>query len=139
MGYTEVMAGDGVKKVILVADDSSTVRKFVSFALALEHFRIIAAVDGMDALEKISRTPVDLAIVDLNMPNMDGYELIRAIRGSEDLKELPVIILSSETSPESKQRGKEAGANAYLEKPFNADKIKYQVSKFLNLVHSVRE
>lgn len=139
MGYTEVMAGDGVKKVILVADDSSTARKFVSFALALEHFRIIAAVDGMDALEKISRTPVDLAIVDLNMPNMDGYELIRAIRGSEDLKELPVIILSSETSPESKQRGKEAGANAYLEKPFNADKIKYQVSKFLNLVHSVRE
>lgn len=139
MGYTDVQTIDGMKKVILVADDSSTARKFVSFALALEHFQILTAVDGMDALEKISWTPVDLAIVDLNMPNMDGFELIRAIRGSEDLKELPVIILSSETSPESKKLGKEAGANAYLEKPFNVDKIKYQVSKFLNLSHSVGE
>lgn len=121
------------KKVILVADDSSTVRKFVSFSLALENFQIITAVDGMDALEKISRNSVDLAIVDLNMPNMDGFELIRAIRNSSDLKTLPVIILSSETSEKCKQLGKDAGADAYLEKPFNANKIKYQVSKFLNL------
>ncbi|HCW76182.1 MAG TPA: response regulator [Candidatus Marinimicrobia bacterium] len=117
----------------MVADDSSTVRKFVSFSLALENFQIITAVDGMDALEKISRNTVDLAIVDLNMPNMDGFELIRAIRNSPDLKTLPVIILSSETSEKSKQLGRDAGADAYLEKPFNANRIKYQVSKFLSL------
>ncbi|OIO63911.1 MAG: response regulator [Candidatus Marinimicrobia bacterium CG1_02_48_14] len=133
MAITEEQALTSVKKVILVADDSSTVRKFVSFSLALENFQIITAVDGMDALEKISRNTVDLAIVDLNMPNMDGFELIRAIRNSPDLKTLPVIILSSETSEKSKQLGRDAGADAYLEKPFNANRIKYQVSKFLSL------
>lgn len=134
MGIANQQTLVSAKKVILVADDSSTVRKFVSFSLALENFQIITAVDGMDALEKISRNPVDLAIVDLNMPNMDGFELIRAIRNSEDLKSLPVIILSSETSEKSKQLGKDAGADAYLEKPFNANRIKYQVSKFLNVL-----
>ena len=133
MAITEEQALTSVKKVILVADDSSTVRKFVSFSLALENFQIITAVDGMDALEKISRNTVDVAIVDLNMPNMDGFELIRAIRNSPDLKTLPVIILSSETSEKSKQLGRDAGADAYLEKPFNANRIKYQVSKFLSL------
>jgi len=133
MAITEEQALTSVKKVILVADDSSTVRKFVSFSLALENFQIITAVDGMDALEKISRNTVDLASVDLTMPNMDGFELIRAIRNSPDLKTLPVIILSSETSEKSKQLGRDAGADAYLEKPFNANRIKYQVSKFLSL------
>lgn len=121
-----------MKKVILIADDSSTVRKFVSFSLVMDEFEVITAVDGMDALEKMSQMNIDLAIVDLNMPNMDGFELIKTIRESEDYKDLPVIILSSERGEESKVRGKNVGANAYLEKPFNTKMIQYQVSKFLN-------
>jgi len=120
-----------MKKVILIADDSSTVRKFVSFSLRMKQFEVVQAEDGMDALEKASQTKISLAIVDLNMPNMDGFELIRTIRQSEDYKDLPIIILSSERSDESIQKGREAGANSYLVKPFDAKMIQYQVCKFL--------
>lgn len=125
---------DEVKQVVLIADDSSTVRKFVAFSLSAQNLEVITAVDGMDALEKISTAPkVDLVIVDLNMPNMDGYEFIENLRRSNLHKDVPIIILSSERSEESKKRGKEVGADVYIEKPFDADKIKYQVSKYLTL------
>ena len=121
-----------MKQVILVADDSSTVRKFLSFCLKMNNFTVIMAEDGMDALEKMSQIHVDLAIVDLNMPNMDGFELIENIRSSDDYRDLPVVILSSERGEISKRRGMEIGANAYLEKPLDAKMIQYHVSKFLN-------
>ena len=125
------------KQVVMVADDSSTVRKFVSFSLAACDLEVVTAVDGMDALEKISQTPhVDLIIVDLNMPNMDGFEFIQNVRGSEVHRNVPIIILSSERGEESKRRGKEVGANAYIEKPFDARNIEYQVSKFLEIERS---
>ncbi len=120
-----------MKKVILVADDSSTVRKFVKYSLQLKEFDVITAVDGMDALEKMSQTKVDMAIVDLNMPNMDGYELIETLRGSEDYENLPVVILSSEGGDAAIERGKQAGANAYMNKPFDAKRLQYTVAKFL--------
>lgn len=123
------------KQVVLIADDSSTVRKFVSFSLSTESLEVVTAVDGMDALENLSQIPkVDLIIVDLNMPNMDGFEFIENVRSSDVHRNVPIIILSSERSEESKQRGKQVGADAYIEKPFDAKKIKYQVSKFLSLV-----
>ncbi len=122
------------RQVVLIADDSSTVRKFVSFSLSAQQLNVVTAVDGMDALEKISQTPrLDLIIVDLNMPNMDGFEFIENIRGSEQYKDVPIIILSSERSEESKARGRDVGADAYIEKPFDAKNIKYQVSKFITL------
>ncbi len=122
------------KQVVLIADDSSTVRKFVTFSLASQSLEVVTAVDGMDALEKISQTPqVDLIIVDLNMPNMDGFEFIQNVRGSELHRNVPIIILSSERGEESKRRGKEVGADAYIEKPFDAKNIEYQVSKFLDI------
>jgi two-component system chemotaxis response regulator CheY len=122
------------KQVVLIADDSSTVRKFVSFSLSTQNMEVITAVDGMDALEKMSQTPdLDLVIVDLNMPNMDGFEFIQNLRASEVHRDVPIIILSSERGEESKKRGEEVGANAYIEKPFDAKKIKYEVSKFVEL------
>ena len=122
------------KQVVLIADDSSTVRKFVTFSLASQSLEVVTAVDGMDALEKISQIPqVDLIIVDLNMPNMDGFEFIQNVRGSELHRDVPIIILSSERGEESKQRGIAVGANAYIEKPFDAKNIEYQVSKFLDI------
>lgn len=91
-------------------------------------------MDGMDALEKISQAPrLDLMIVDLNMPNMDGFEFIQNVRGSELHRGVPIIILSSERGEASKKRGEEVGADAYIEKPFDAQKIQYQISKFLSV------
>ena len=121
-----------MKKVIMIADDSSTVRKFVAFSLKMNQFEVVMAEDGMDAMEKISQNQVDLAIVDLNMPNMDGFEFIETIRKTDDYKNLPIIILSSEKSEESIQKGKSVGADSYLVKPFNAKMIQYHVAKFLD-------
>ncbi len=123
-----------IKQVVLIADDSSTVRKFVSFSLGAQGVEVITAVDGMDALEKASRIPkLDLIIVDLKMPNMDGYEFIENIRKSDVHSKVPVIILSSESGEESRKRGKEAGADAYVDKPFDAKKFQSQVSRFLSV------
>lgn len=121
-----------MKKVVLIVDDSSTLRKFVSFSLKMQNFDVLAAEDGMEALEQMSQRHVDLAIVDLNMPNMDGFELIRNIRSSQDYADLPIIILSSERSEESIEKGKALGANSYIVKPFDAKMVQYQVAKFLS-------
>ena len=82
-----------MKKVILVADDSPSIRKFVSFSLTMQGYEVISACDGMEALEKLPNAKVDLVVTDLNMPNMDGFELIKAIRANPEYEELPIIIL----------------------------------------------
>jgi len=118
--------------LILVAEDSPTVRKLVTLALKTQGFRVVQAQDGMDALEKLARYEVDLIITDLNMPNMDGYSLIQAIRENEHLKDVPIIVLSSEAKEEDKQRAFALGADSYLVKPFNARRVQFEVAKFIN-------
>ena len=93
---------------------------------------VITASDGMDALEKLPHAHVDVLITDLNMPNMDGFELIRALRENPEYKELPVIILSSLSDDASKERGIELGVGSYLVKPFSLEKIQYEVSKYVS-------
>lgn len=121
-----------MKKVILVADDSPSIRKFVSFSLTMQGFEVLSACDGMEALEKLPKSKIDLVITDLNMPNMDGFELIKTIRNSEEYKEIPVIILSSLSASEDIEKGMSCGANSYLVKPFDPKRIQYEVSKYLS-------
>ncbi len=121
-----------MNKIALIADDSSTVRKFVGFALKSMGIEVVTASDGMDALEKLTSENFDIVITDLNMPYVDGYELISSIRDIEDYKDVPIIILSSESAEEDKAKGFSAGANSYMIKPFDAKKLQYEVSKFLN-------
>ena len=92
-----------MKKIALIADDSSTVRKFVGFALKSMGIEVVTASDGMDALEKLTSEKFDIVITDLNMPYVDGYELISSIREIEYYKDVPIIILSSESGPAPKQ------------------------------------
>ena len=117
---------------ILVAEDSSSVRKFITFALKLIGYEVITAVDGMEALEHLPKMKIDLLITDLNMPNVDGIRLIKAIREDPEYKNLPIIILSSLSADEDVEKGLSAGANSYLIKPFNAKRIQYEISKYLN-------
>jgi two-component system, chemotaxis family, chemotaxis protein CheY len=119
-------------RTILAVDDSATVRKFVSVALTMQGFTVVTACDGMDALEKLPHQQVDLVITDLNMPNMDGFELIKALRENPSYKGIPVVILTSLTDDVSKDRGAELGVNSYLVKPFSLEKIQYEVSKYVN-------
>jgi len=92
---------------------------------------VISAVDGMDALEILPNEKIDLVITDLNMPNVDGFELIKTIRENTLYTNLPVIILSSLTDADNIQHGLEMGANSYIIKPFNMKKIQEEVSKYI--------
>lgn len=121
-----------MKKTILFADDSPTIRKFATFALSSKGFEIISVCDGMEALEKLPAEKIDLIITDLNMPNIDGFELIKAIRENVDYTDIPIIILSSLESEEEIKRGLSTGANSYLVKPFDPKRMLYEVSKYLN-------
>ena len=120
-------------KKILVAEDSASVRKFITLALKLSGYQIITAVDGMEAMEKLPTENIDLLITDLNMPNIDGYKLIKNIRSDDTYKNLPIIILSSLSDDEDVQAGLASGANSYLIKPFNTKRIQYEVAKYLEL------
>ncbi len=121
-----------MEKSILVVDDSTTVRKFVSVSLSMQGFTVVSACDGMDALEKLPRENVDLVITDLNMPNMDGFEFIRALRDNPAYKDLPVIIMSSLGDNVSRESGARLGENSYVVKPFSLEKIQYEVAKYLS-------
>ena len=121
-----------MKKVILIADDSPTIRKFVSFSLKAHGFEVLAACDGMEAVELLPNQVIDLIITDLNMPNMDGFELIKAIRENENNKNIPIIILSSLSGNEEIERGLNVGANSYIVKPFDPKRIQYEVAKYIN-------
>lgn len=124
---------------ILVVDDSPTVVKFVSFSLKKSGYEIVTACDGMDAIEKISSLTdqISLVITDLNMPNLDGYGLIEALRQNPQHVKTPIIILSSEDSQDDRERGVEVGANSYLVKPFKASVLLHEVSRYLKLAETV--
>jgi len=126
-------------KFIMVVDDSPTVVKFVSFALRSTGCKVITACDGMDALEKLSaaESGVDLIITDLNMPNVDGYELIKTLRENPEYANIPIIILSSEEEEQDKKLGTEAGASSYLVKPFKPQVLMAEVSKYLKVKQTV--
>ncbi len=121
-----------MNKHVLIVDDSPTVRKFVSVSLSMQGFSVVAACDGMDALEKLPQSKFDLVITDLNMPNMDGFELIKALRENADYKDLPVIILTSLGDEANKEQGAKLGVNSYVVKPFSLEKIQYEVSKYVS-------
>lgn len=120
-----------MEKTVLVAEDSASIRKFITMALKIMGFKVIATEDGMEALEKLPNQKIDLLVTDLNMPNIDGYKLITSVRSNPDYADLPIIILSSLSKDEDVQQGLAAGANSYLIKPFNTKRIQYEVSKYL--------
>lgn len=116
---------------VMVVDDSATIRRFVMYALRARGLQVITAEDGQEALETLARTSVDLVITDLNMPKLDGFGLVQAIREDGDFGSLPVIILSSLSDDEDVNRGMNLGATAYLTKPFDETRIQYEVAKHL--------
>lgn len=121
-----------MKPKILVVDDSPTIRKFISIALKVKGFEIISAGDGMEALELLPNDSVDLVITDLNMPNIDGFNLIERIRTNENYQNTPIIVMSNLSDSEDIQRAMNLGANSYLIKPFDQNNITKEVAKYLS-------
>jgi CheY-like chemotaxis protein len=119
-------------KVILVVDDSTTVRKFVAASLNMKGFRVVTAADGVEALERMPAEKFDLIITDLNMPDMDGFEFIRSLRETPEYRDIPIIVLSSMTDLKNKDYALELGALAFLEKPLSTEAIQREVFRFIN-------
>ncbi len=110
-------------KSALVVDDSLVIRKMVSMALKSAGFEVEVAVDGKDALEKAKAQAFTVVITDLNMPIMDGLELIRGLREVASYKFTPIIFLTTETDVSRREEAREAGATAWVQKPFQPEKI----------------
>ena len=109
---------------ILIVEDSPTMRQLLVFALKrLKEVEIVEAQDGMDGLRKVSSDHFDLALIDINMPVMDGLKLISLIRGEDDLKSMPIIVITTEGANEDRERALALGANEYLTKPIQANRV----------------
>lgn len=116
---------------ILIVDDSASLRQMVSYALKSEGHLVIEATDGVEALAKANAHAIDLVLTDQNMPNMDGFTLVKTLRGLPKFAKTPILMLTTEFADDKKMEGKAAGANGWLVKPFNPHKLLEIVKKFL--------
>lgn len=114
-------AGAAAAKTVLTIDDSRTMRDMLRLALAGAGFTVVQAVDGQDGLKVLPQQPVDVIITDINMPKLDGYGVIRAVRSDPAYNETPILVLSTEAEQGSKDIASEAGANGWIVKPFDPD------------------
>src|SRR6187431_796818 len=121
---------------ILVVEDSYSMRAFVRRTLEsdpalLGEVEVVEASSGFDALRLLPRGPYDLVITDINMPDINGLELVQFIRKSEMHKATPVLIISTQSSERDRARGLSLGANGYLTKPFSQEALQTEVWRFM--------
>jgi len=112
-----------MSKTILTVDDSPSMRMLLKASLSAQGYTIETAEDGVHGLERLGEVQPDLLITDINMPRMDGFELIEAVRAKQEHRSLPILVLSTESSDEKKSRAWQAGATGWITKPFDADKL----------------
>jgi two-component system chemotaxis response regulator CheY len=116
-------------KKVLAVDDSRTMRDMLTYTLSQAGYEVLEAEDGQKALAVLGRTKVDCVITDLNMPVMDGLQLIRHLRGTADHRLTPILMLTTEADVTKKDAGRQAGATGWLVKPFNPQKLVQTVAK----------
>ena len=116
---------------ILAVDDSASMRKMVAFTLTGAGFHVVEAVDGQDAFEKAQTHHIDLVLTDQNMPRLDGLGLTKKLRESAKFKATPILILTTESSDQMKQAGRNAGATGWLVKPFDPTKLLEVIKKVI--------
>jgi two-component system chemotaxis response regulator CheY len=122
-----VDVGASTKARVLVVDDSSLVRLYYRSALEQAGFEVEQAINGIEAMERVLSQPFDLVIVDVNMPRMDGFTFLRALRrGTGDVATLPALMISTESETQDVAAARAAGANFYLVKPVaEADLVRH--------------
>ena len=118
-------------KTILIVDDSSSLRSVVGTALKVAGYDVIEAEDGRDALTKLNGQKIHLIISDVNMPNMNGIEFLKASKQIPAYKFTPVIMLTTESAEEKKMQGQAGGAKAWMVKPFQPPQLLNAVSKLV--------
>jgi len=118
---------------ILIVDDSKSIRTMVSAVLAAAGHEVKEAIDGHDALKVAQSDRFNLVISDVNMPIMDGFELVAELRKMEGYRYIPIVFLTTAESEFFRNKGREAGATAWITKPFNAQKLMDVLSKVTDL------
>ena len=110
-------------KKVLTVDDSPTIRQALNLVLANAGYDVMEAEDGVDALSKLELDCFDMIVTDLNMPNMNGVELIREVRKRPGNRFTPIVMLTTESQDKKKQAGKAAGASGWIVKPFRPEQL----------------
>ena len=119
---------------VLIVEDSPTMRQLISFALKrLRGIRIIEASDGVDGLKKLSTEKFDLIFTDINMPIMDGLKLVSLVRNDANYKSTPIVVITTEGAQEDRERALALGANDYITKPIQANRILDVARTLLNI------
>ena len=126
----------GSNPKFLIVEDSPTMRQMIAFSLKRFHnAQIVEAVDGLDALRKLSGPEkFDLILTDINMPVMDGLKLVSMVRHDASLRDIPIIIITTEGADEDRERGLALGANAYIAKPIQSSHLIRTISELLAAV-----
>ena len=120
-----------MSKCICIADDHLTIRVMLRYALTLQGYDVVEAVDGVDALEKILTHDIDMLISDWQMPGMDGLELLRRLREMENLADIPVVMISCHDNIEARRQAQELGALNWMKKPFRISDFQLIVDRGL--------
>lgn len=119
-----------MSNTLLIVDDSESIRELISGNLIDAGYNVIKAVNGKDGLDKLN-AEVKLVVTDLNMPIMDGITMVKNIRKDPNFKHMPIIMLTTESQLEKKNAAREAGATAWMVKPFDEEKLLGVVKKFV--------
>ena len=117
---------------ILVVDDSTTMRQMVAFTLTSAGHEVVEAPDGNQALATAKQKKFDLVITDVNMPGMNGIDLVQSLRALPDCKFIPILVLTTEAGADLKQKGKSAGATGWIVKPFSPEVLIQTLRKVLD-------
>ena len=124
--------GNSVSSTIMTVDDSPSMRMLLKAALTDMGFKVLEAEDGVQALERLGGATPDLLITDINMPRLDGFGLIERVREQDRHRNLPILVLTTESSDEKKQRARTAGATGWIVKPFDPDKLAAAIRRVLH-------
>ncbi|SEO54374.1 two-component system, chemotaxis family, response regulator CheY [Salinihabitans flavidus] len=120
-----------MRQKILAVDDSRTMRGMLEQALTTAGYDVELAEDGKQGLEKLENDKPDLAITDINMPRLDGFGFIEGVRNQPFLRGLPILVLTTESAPELKERARSAGATGWIVKPFDEVKLVAAIRRVL--------
>ena len=122
--------------LVMVVDDSLTVRRVTQRLLAREGYRVVTAKDGLDALERLSEERPCVLLSDIEMPRMDGFDLVRNMRGDARLRELPVIMITSRIAQKHREYAAELGVQHYLGKPYSEEELLGLVARYAGVVQA---
>ena len=122
-----------MSKVVCIVDDQPSLRQMLRFALNIHGVQVVEAENGIDALDKLASHHIDMMIVDWQMPEMDGMELVRRLRKSEEYVDLPVVVISCRDDLDARKEARSLGVLTWLKKPFRIAEVQLAVESALGL------